>query len=330
MTQRGRASPSRSAWSKGHARRVAANDLVEALVERARSLPVDGDYVLTIALGTWIGEGDENAAWWFWRLGADQDSGHDDEFDQLFRHHVARAYQLAGLCAPPSLARVAGPPLAIWTFTRKLPRVRRDHVLVVRTNCPGSLTWRVDDGETVRAMLAPTGGVLAGARRFQVAVGPFPTGGLTCSRKPHGPGRAIRTDGAGAPLATRTVMMPRILFTLVLTLAAGLASACTRDSGDGSSQAAASPATSHELASGLTHVDDPSLVCMVNNMYIEGRQGDRGDRAGRRGQRPLLRERDEPAQIWRCTMIADLGQAALTAKILSIDSGRPHAAMAAG
>ncbi|KAB2898885.1 MAG: hypothetical protein F9K40_10905 [Kofleriaceae bacterium] len=63
-------------------------------------------------------------------------------------------------------------------------------------------------------------------------------------------------------------MMARILFTLVLTLAAGLVSACTKDSGDGSSQAAASPATSHELANGLTHVDDPSLVCMVNNTYM--------------------------------------------------------------
>jgi YHS domain-containing protein len=63
-------------------------------------------------------------------------------------------------------------------------------------------------------------------------------------------------------------MMPRMLFTLVLTLAAGLVSACTKDSGDGSSQGAASPATSHELANGLTYVDDPSLVCMVNNTYM--------------------------------------------------------------
>jgi alpha-amylase/alpha-mannosidase (GH57 family) len=256
---------------------MAAADLVDAMVDRARSLPAEGDYILTIALdgenawgsyvddgrpflealyrrlaasqeletttcarfladhpvdelprvhalataswideagsrpgtdlGTWIGEPDENAAWstvaearaalvaaaglrglayesllaaegsdWFWWLGADQDSGRDDEFDQLFRQHVARAYQLAGLRAPPSLARAAGPPIAVWTFTRKLAQVGRDHVLVVRTNCPGSLTWRVDDAEPVRATLAPTGGVLAGARRFQVALGPFPSG----------------------------------------------------------------------------------------------------------------------------------------------------------
>lgn len=63
-------------------------------------------------------------------------------------------------------------------------------------------------------------------------------------------------------------MMPRILFTLVLTLAAALVSACSKDSSDGSSQAAASPTASHELANGLTHVDDPSLVCMVNNTYM--------------------------------------------------------------
>ena len=38
------------------------------------------------------------------------------------------------------------------------------------------MTWSVDDGATTRALLQPTGGVLAGARRFQVTLGPFPVG----------------------------------------------------------------------------------------------------------------------------------------------------------
>ena len=264
-------------WLHRRDTEIAAADLVDALVDRARRLPPEGDYVLTIALdgenawggyvddgrpfleslyrrlaatpeletttcsgflaehpleglprvhdlataswideagsrpgadlGTWIGESDENEAWaavaearralaaagglrglarecllaaegsdWFWWFGADQDSGRDYEFERLFRQHVQRAYELGGLSAPVSLARAAGPPIAVWTYTRKLARLRRDHRLLVRTNCPGTLTWSVDDGKQVRTPLAPTGGVLAGSRRFELALGPFPTG----------------------------------------------------------------------------------------------------------------------------------------------------------
>ncbi len=261
-------------WLHRREPETAATDLVEALLERARGLPAEGEHVVTIALdgenawgsyrddgrpflealyrrlaasseletttcarflvehdvddlprvhrlataswideagsragaelGTWIGEPDENAAWamvseargalaasgslrgaayesllaaegsdWFWWLGADQDSGRDDEFDRLHRRHLARAYQLAGLPAP-DLAIGVAPPIAVWTFTRKLGRIGRDQPLAIRTNCPGTLSWRVDDGEAVRAPLAPTGGVLAGSRRFQRVLGPFP------------------------------------------------------------------------------------------------------------------------------------------------------------
>lgn len=158
-------------------------------------------------LGTWIGEADENAAWslvvaarqalvlhgslggsayatllaaegsdWFWWLGEDQDSGRDHEFDRLFRLHLTRAYELAGMRAPPGLAAVAGPPIALWTFTRKLRRIARDQRLVVRTNCRGVLTWRLGEGEAASTNLVPSGGVLAGSRRYQAALGPFANG----------------------------------------------------------------------------------------------------------------------------------------------------------
>lgn len=256
---------------------AAADELFDALVERARGLPADGDFVLTLALdgenawggyrddgrpflealyrrlassteletttgarflaehaveglprvhelataswideagsrsgadlGTWIGEPEENAAWtlvadarralatagalrgtayeallaaegsdWFWWFGDDQDSGRDDEFDGLFRGHVARAYQLAGRKVPDALGRGLAPPAAVWTFTRKLASIPRDRTLVIRTNCPGTVTWRLDGGEATRTLLRPTGGVLAGARRQQAAIGPFPAG----------------------------------------------------------------------------------------------------------------------------------------------------------
>jgi len=253
----------------------AAAELVDALIDRARALPADGAFVLTIALdgenawgayrddgrpflealyrrlanstelgtttgarfiaehsvadlprvhqlataswidelgsrggadlGTWIGEPEENAAWamvagarralvargalhgtayeallaaeasdWFWWLGDDQDSGRDDEFDRLFRRHVARAYQLAGARAPDELARGLAEPATVWTFTRKVAALPRARLLAIRTNCAGSVTWSLDGGVATRVSLRPTGGVLAGARRFQVVLGPFP------------------------------------------------------------------------------------------------------------------------------------------------------------
>lgn len=158
-------------------------------------------------LGTWIGEPDENAAWamvaearqalatrgalrgsayeallaaegsdWFWWFGEDQDSGRDHEFDRLFRLHLARAHELAGLRPPSGFAAETGPPIAVWTFTHKLQRVARDQRLVVRTNCCGTLTWRLDGGMAVATPLVPSGGVLAGSRRYQASLGPFPTG----------------------------------------------------------------------------------------------------------------------------------------------------------
>jgi alpha-amylase/alpha-mannosidase (GH57 family) len=92
-----------------------------------------------VDLGTWIGEADENAAWtllararteipvrtedatqaeaailalyaaegsdWFWWLGRDQDSGRDQEFDDLFRCHLQAAYRASGQVPPSELER---------------------------------------------------------------------------------------------------------------------------------------------------------------------------------------------------------------------------------
>ena len=58
-------------------------------------------------------------------------------------------------------------------------------------------------------------------------------------------------------------MVPRIIIMLVLTLAAGLTSACSKDTSPGSATMSPSP-----QSNGLTEVADKSLVCMVNNTYM--------------------------------------------------------------
>lgn len=91
-----------------------------------------------VDLGTWIGEPEENRGWallgearrnladavglsaldpsrsyqallaaegsdWFWWLGGDQDSGHDPDFDALFRMHLATAYLAVGRAVPEAV-----------------------------------------------------------------------------------------------------------------------------------------------------------------------------------------------------------------------------------
>lgn len=149
-----------------------------------------------VDLGTTIGEAEENRAWellgqtrdalaranvtpetapaafeavcaaegsdWFWWFGEDQESGHDEEFDELFRLHLKNVYR--GLNAEPPAALdqpiVAHPIL--WTLTQPVQRVQAGGRLTVRTNCPGVLTWQVDDGETRSSPLVPAGGAMAG------------------------------------------------------------------------------------------------------------------------------------------------------------------------
>lgn len=150
-------------------------------------------------LGTWIGEPAENKAWeqlreareaiatssspgrpaamecvyaaegsdWFWWYGDDQSSGNDESFDRLFRDHLASIYDLLGLPCPDDVRTPAAGPPAVWTFARPLPTVRAGRRLTIRTNCPGRVMWREDDGPERSMPSKPIGGVMAGARRFE-------------------------------------------------------------------------------------------------------------------------------------------------------------------
>lgn len=161
-----------------------------------------------VDLGTWIGEAEENRGWellgqarefldragvtpetapaafealymaegsdWFWWFGDDQDSGNDDEFDDLFRTHLKNIYRSLGQTPPPELDQHIVPHAVLWTFTRQVDHIQPGDRLTVRTNCPGVLTWQLDGGEVQTAELAPAGGVMAGVTRYHLTLGPFP------------------------------------------------------------------------------------------------------------------------------------------------------------
>lgn len=161
-----------------------------------------------VDLGTWIGEEEENRGWellgqardflaqtgetpqsapaafealymaegsdWFWWFGDDQESGNDDEFDDLFRTHLRNVYSSLGAEAPAALSQHIVPHAVVWTFARQVPRIQPGDRLRVRTNCFGTLAWRVDGGEVQRAAMKPAGGVMAGVTRYNLTLGPFP------------------------------------------------------------------------------------------------------------------------------------------------------------
>ncbi|MFQ6059087.1 MAG: hypothetical protein ACE5MB_09460 [Anaerolineae bacterium] len=161
-----------------------------------------------VDLGTWIGEEEENRGWellgqardflgqtgatpetapaafqalymaegsdWFWWFGEDQDSGNDDEFDDLFRTHLKNVYRGLGVESPAALDRHIVPHAVVWTFTQQVARIQAGDRLTVRTNCPGVLTWQLDGGEPQTAEMVPTGGVMAGVQRYHLTLGPFP------------------------------------------------------------------------------------------------------------------------------------------------------------
>lgn len=161
-----------------------------------------------VDLGTWIGEAEENRAWellgearaalagtapeaapaafaalyaaegsdWFWWFGDDQDSGNDEEFDELFRLHLQNAYRGLGLAPPDALEQPIVPRTVLWRFTQPVQRIGARDRLTVRTNCPGVLRWQLDGGPLRKAPLAPAGGVMAGVRRYHLMLGPFPAG----------------------------------------------------------------------------------------------------------------------------------------------------------
>jgi alpha-amylase/alpha-mannosidase (GH57 family) len=158
-----------------------------------------------VDLGTWIGEPEENAAWrllgdaraeltlanpaandawasilaaegsdWFWWFGSDQDSRNDAAFDDLFRAHLRRAYEAMGVPVPDALDDPIVSRPVVWTFTKPVSAMRHRDRVLIRTNCPGRLTYQIDDSSDVSEMtLAAVGGVMAGARRFQATLGPF-------------------------------------------------------------------------------------------------------------------------------------------------------------
>lgn len=161
-----------------------------------------------VDLGTWIGEPEENAAWnllgaaraafsrstargvaverarqsllaaegsdWYWWFGNDQESGNDAAFDELFRAHLRGSYQALDLDVPESLDDFIVAHPVVWTFTLPVAQVRRRDKVSIRTNCPGRLTYRIDQAPEQVAALVPVGGVMTGARRFQITLGPFP------------------------------------------------------------------------------------------------------------------------------------------------------------
>jgi len=160
-----------------------------------------------VDLGTWIGEPEENRAWdllgrvrdelagaiasrespadpvhalyaaegsdWFWWLGQDQESGNDPVFDDLFRAHLAEAYRSLGATVPRWLEDHLVPRAVTWTFAQPVDVIQPGDRLVVRTNCPGTLTWRAGDRPAETVSLAPVGGVMAGVGRCQITLGPF-------------------------------------------------------------------------------------------------------------------------------------------------------------
>ena len=180
--------------------------------------------------GTWIGEPQENRAWellgavrdrieeagvtpashpeafraiyaaegsdWFWWFEADQESESDAPFDATFRGHLRPACRLAGIDVPPDVDRDIVPHRVIWSFTAPVARIHVGDELVVWTNCPGELEWSIDGWRTAaRAVLVPSGGVMAAASRHAVLLGPFTAGTLAFRFRCGHPGwcdRAVR------------------------------------------------------------------------------------------------------------------------------------------
>jgi alpha-amylase/alpha-mannosidase (GH57 family) len=160
-----------------------------------------------VDLGTWIGEPEETLAWdllgsardfltragatpesapaaflalymaegsdWFWWLGDDQDSGRDEEFDDLFRTHLKNVYRSLGVEPPRDLDRHIVPHVATWTFVEPIKSVLQGDRLRILTNCPGLLHWQLDGGQLQSAPLVPVGGVMAGAHRHHITLGPL-------------------------------------------------------------------------------------------------------------------------------------------------------------
>lgn len=172
-----------------------------------------------VDLGTWIGEEEENKAWellgntrdfvariesdapvadavkqsiyaaegsdWFWWYGDDQESGRDDEFDELFRTHLRAVYRLLSQPAPSELSVPIVARKLTWSLSAPIQTAFVGDRLSIQTNCPGTVRWWMSSGESGQFELQRAGGVLAGQSHHSTEVGPLTAGTLhfkiTCS-----------------------------------------------------------------------------------------------------------------------------------------------------
>jgi alpha-amylase/alpha-mannosidase (GH57 family) len=172
-----------------------------------------------VDLGTWIGEEEENKAWellgnvrdfvariesdapvadaakqsiyaaegsdWFWWYGDDQESGRDDEFDELFRTHLRAVYRLLKEPVPSELSVPIVARKLTWSLSAPIRTAVVGDRLSIQTNCPGTVSWWVSSGESGQLELRRAGGVLAGQSHHSAEVGPLTAGTLhftiTCS-----------------------------------------------------------------------------------------------------------------------------------------------------
>jgi hypothetical protein len=112
---------------------------------------------------------------WFWWFGADQESGYDDVFDDLFRGHLRAVYRGIDRAPPRSLAAHIVPHGVVWTFTHPVPSIQPRDRLIIRTNCPGVIRWSTDGWQTVReAPLNKAGGVMAGLHSYSLILDHLP------------------------------------------------------------------------------------------------------------------------------------------------------------
>ncbi len=163
-----------------------------------------------VDLGTWIGEREENVAWellgdarrflaergatpasapeafealliaegsdWFWWFGDDQDSGKDEEFDELFRMHLRHVYESLGATPPPRLWEPIVEQVFVWHYGSSGVTAPAGAALAVRLDGPGQVTWRLDDGPPHTLPAQPVGGVMSGVVFHQVSLGHLPPG----------------------------------------------------------------------------------------------------------------------------------------------------------
>jgi alpha-amylase/alpha-mannosidase (GH57 family) len=161
-----------------------------------------------VDLDTWIGEEEKNKAWellgqarrdlgnihpngtkrlralhsiytaegsdWFWWLGSDHESGHNERFDDLFRGHLKHAYSVLGRPVPAVLNRHIAPHTVIWTFANQIEHVQPRDRITIQTNCPGVLTWRLDDLPGTKQSLTAAGGAMSAVQYYHWTLGPFP------------------------------------------------------------------------------------------------------------------------------------------------------------